>query len=449
MSVITNKLPEKGQRNEKRSLAFFKQFRVFLPKMLLYGMIGKKGGNNMKKIFSLLLAILMLAACTAFADANDMAGSYKATKMSENGQDISDQLEMLDAFGMSIYLTVNEDSTAELMMMGEKMPLVLDFNAGTAKSTEDGSEIPFSYKTGEITITNEGSTIVFTPIDASEVNSETPDFSALLTDALGEAFGEPVYIDPDSYSLKDETVIDNEKCTFIIEEVVDNGTEVIFKVFCENKTDKNLLFSVDNVIVNGYVSDPFWASTVAAGKKAKESFSFNKGDLSEYGLLPIDELSFILRVSDDDDWMAEPVVESRFTVYPNGKKDVVPPERLTTPTEKVIADTDDFSFIMLDETTDIFGHAYRAYLENKTDKNLVFSWDNVSVNGFMNDPYWGYTLPAHSRAYTGISFYNLEEIGIKDPSQIEEIEFKLTVSDADDWAANNLMEQVCTYTPVK
>ena len=62
--------------------------------MLLYGMIGKKGGNNMKKIFSLLLAILMLAACTAFADANDMAGSYKATKMSENGQDISDQLEM-------------------------------------------------------------------------------------------------------------------------------------------------------------------------------------------------------------------------------------------------------------------------------------------------------------------------------------------------------------------
>ena len=151
----------------------------------------------MKKIFSLLLAILMLATCTAFADANDMAGSYKATKMSENGQDISDQLEMLDAFGMSIYLTVNEDNTAELMMMGEKMPLVLDFNAGTAKSTEDGSEIPFSYKTGEITITNEGSTIVFTPIDASEVNSETPDFSALLTDALGEAFGEPVYIDPD------------------------------------------------------------------------------------------------------------------------------------------------------------------------------------------------------------------------------------------------------------
>ena len=93
----------------------------------------------MKKIFSLLLAILMLATCTAFADANDMAGSYKATKMSENGQDISDQLEMLDAFGMSIYLTVNEDNTAELMMMGEKMPLVLDFNAGTAKSTEDGS----------------------------------------------------------------------------------------------------------------------------------------------------------------------------------------------------------------------------------------------------------------------------------------------------------------------
>ena len=104
---------------------------------------------------------------------------------------------------------------------------------------------------------------------------------------------------------------------------------------------------------------------------------------------------------------------------------------------------------MLDETTDIFGHAYRAYLENKTDKNLMFSWDNVSVNGFMNDPYWGYTLPAHSRAYTGISFYDLEKIGIKDPSQIEEIEFKLTVSDADDWAANNLMEQVFTYNPVK
>ena len=403
----------------------------------------------MKKIISLLLAILILAACTAFADANDIAGSYKATKLFENEKDISDQLEMLDAFGMSIYLTVNEDSTAELLMMGEKMPLVLDFNAGTAKSAEDDSEIPFSFKTGEITITNEGSTIVFTPIDASEVSSEAPDFSALLTDAFGEAFGEPVYIDPDSYSLKDETVIDNEKCTFIIEEVEDNGTDVIFKVFCENKTDKNVMFSIDDVTVNGYMNDPFWGTSVTAGKKAKESISFSKGALSEYGLLPIDELSFVLRVSDEDNWMADSLVDSRFTVYPNGKKDTVPPERLTTPTEKVIADTDDFSFIMLGEKTDIFGHAYTAYLENKTDRNLTFSWENVSVNGFMNDPYWGCTVPAHSRAYTGISFYNLEEIGIKDPSQIEEVEFKLIVSDADDWAANNLMEQVFTYNPAK
>ena len=76
----------------------------------------------------------------------------------------------------------------------------------------------------------------------------------------------------------------------------------------------------------------------------------------------------------------------------------------------------------------------------------MYSWDLVSVNGKMIDPFWATSVTAGKRTCSEISFYRseLESNGITD---VSEIEFKLVVSDYDDWNAPNLLEQVYTYNP--
>jgi hypothetical protein len=88
------------------------------------------------------------------------------------------------------------------------------------------------------------------------------------------------------------------------------------KVYLENNTEKDLMFSVDDVSVNGYMCDPFWASTVAAGKKANEKITFSEAAFAENGIEAVEEISFTLHVYDSNDLMAESLLKKTFTVNP-------------------------------------------------------------------------------------------------------------------------------------
>jgi hypothetical protein len=76
----------------------------------------------------------------------------------------------------------------------------------------------------------------------------------------------------------------------------------------------------------------------------------------------------------------------------------------------------------------------------------MFSWDDVSVNDFMIDPFWASTLVAGAKTVSTISFYesDLEENGITD---ISKIEFNLRVYDFDDFFAEDIVDAVFTYNP--
>ena len=113
------------------------------------------------------------------------------------------------------------------------------------------------------------------------------------------------------------TLVDDENCTVIIkgydeEALLGFGVNV----FLENKTDKELMFSIGEVSVNGYMCDPFWAATVSAGKKANEQIIFFESDLEANGIEIVEEITFTLNVYDSDDWLAEYLVKEVFTVNP-------------------------------------------------------------------------------------------------------------------------------------
>lgn len=253
------------------------------------------------------------------------------------------------------------------------------------------------------------------------------------------------------YTIADHVVVDNDSCKMtVISCTAKKNGGVDIKVQLENKTaDKTLMFAWEDVAVNGWMVDPFFAKSVAPGKKANDTISFSKSDFEECNLTTADKVEFELRVYDYNDWLADAVVNDVFCIYPTGMEDaaVKSPERVSNKDEVVIVDNDQCSFVIVKSYVDkIWGYTLTVYMENKSDINLMFDWDDVSVNGFMIDPFWATSLSAGNKRIAEIDFSNssFEENGIKD---VEEIEFKLRIHDNDKWDAKDIVNDVFSYQP--
>ena len=97
-----------------------------------------------------------------------------------------------------------------------------------------------------------------------------------------------------------------------------------------------------------------------------------------------------------------------------------------------------------DEVSEFY--TLNCYLANHTGKNLMVSWDSVSVNGFMVDPFWATSVAAGMQAFSQINFLrsDLEAQGIED---VSEVEFTILAYDDDNWDADYLLRETYTFNP--
>ena len=260
----------------------------------------------------------------------------------------------------------------------------------------------------------------------------------------------PETIPAQSAATMGETVlIDNDVVAFAITKAEHNDhLGMQLHVQCVNKTDRTLMFSWDMVSVCGYMYDPFWAAEVAAGKTALSTIDLDTYALEEMGIRSVDEITFTLRISDSENWMEPPLAEQVFTIYPTGlnAQSLVLPQRPATDTQVVIADDENIRFVIERTEESASSYTLHTYIENKTNRNLLYSWDLVSVNGMMIDPFWATSITPGKKACCEITFHrtDLEERGI---TAVSDIAFTLIVSDYDDWETGNLLETAYTYTP--
>lgn len=253
-----------------------------------------------------------------------------------------------------------------------------------------------------------------------------------------------------AYTADQLVLVDNENVTVAVTGFEENaylGTQM--HVYLENKTDRTLMFSLDGVSVCGVMHDPLWAEEVTPGKKANSIVYFDTFTLSEQGVEALDEISFRLHVIDNDNWMDEPIVDDTFQIFPTGltAETVVYPEYRHKNGETVVLDNDKLLFIVekVDDADDGF-YTLNCYIANRTDRDLLVSWDGVSVNGFMADPFWAAAVGAEKQLYTQIRFFasDLEEQGIE---TVTEIEFTLTASDYENFEMDNVVEETLTFLP--
>ena len=219
--------------------------------------------------------------------------------------------------------------------------------------------------------------------------------------------------------------------------------------YLENRTDTVLNYSWEDVSVNGYMIDSLWSATVTPGKRMITTYGISKSTLEKIGISTPDEVEFALSVTERGNWTKDPYISSDFTIRPTGKSadEIVIPERPTRASEKVIVSDDTCSFVILEYYVDeIWGGSLSCWLENKTDEKLSFSWENVSVDGYMIDPYWMSNVAPGKRKMVSIAFSDtaLRENGITEPT---EIEFTLRVRKFDDWFSSDLINETQSYFP--
>lgn len=246
-----------------------------------------------------------------------------------------------------------------------------------------------------------------------------------------------------------ETVlVDDENCTVKITAIEEDSIwGYTLKAYLENKTDMELTFSLDDVSVNGFMCDPFWAATVTPGMKSNEDISFMSSDFEMNGITTPTVIELTLRVHDANDYTAEDLVSQVFTLYPMGEEAVEEFVRTPVDGEIVLFDNEYAAMIVTGADPDnMWGYALNVYLENKTDKSLMFSASDVSVNGFMCDPFWAAEVAPGKRSNTAISWFtdDFEANGI---TEVESITLPISVSDADDWLAEDFVSETFTVNP--
>lgn len=264
-----------------------------------------------------------------------------------------------------------------------------------------------------------------------------PQTDAPVTEPAPElpAFEEQMLFDTDDCSMKITGIEEDDFWGYILKAQVENKTE-----------DLNLRFSVDTAAVNGVSYDPYFSADAAAGKKANEEISFSDDTLNAL-LGDFTDIELTLRVYNADDWLSDDILKETVHVYPLGQDKASVFVREAQPTDVVLADNDDFSVIVTGYDPEGFwGYTVKLYLVNKTDIPLCFNADDVSVNGFMCDPYWGKTVEPGKTAFSDMAWSNsdFEEIGVTD---VEEVEFSLRVYNADDIWADDLYQEVLTLEP--
>ena len=244
-----------------------------------------------------------------------------------------------------------------------------------------------------------------------------------------------------------QVLIDNDDLYFAIKDVrSDAAYGYEWKVYVENRTDKNLMFSFEKVSVNDVMCDPFWAEVINAGKKGNCEITWMRDSLQEKQIGDVTRVDFTLNVYNNDDYTEAALMHDPFTVFPLGEDKASSAVREPAAADLVLVDNDNCSVIITGyEPDNSWGYAMKLYLVNKTDRDMVFSVDDSSVNGIMCDPFWADIVCAGKASYSTV-LWDKNALAENDITEVEEISLPLKVY-ADEDIGNPYVDETFELTP--
>lgn len=115
----------------------------------------------------------------------------------------------------------------------------------------------------------------------------------------------------------DKIILDNDYVTVIVTGYAEDDIwGYTANLFLVNKTDTEVMFGVDNASVNGYMIDPFFASSVMPNKCTFKSMSWGNSSLEENGIEKVTEIEFSLKAYDSSNLSVDPFAQEVITLTP-------------------------------------------------------------------------------------------------------------------------------------
>ncbi|MBE6968938.1 MAG: hypothetical protein E7442_02290 [Ruminococcaceae bacterium] len=223
-------------------------------------------------------------------------------------------------------------------------------------------------------------------------------------------------------------LIANDICSLVVTAIRPNDAEgyVLFGE-AKNFTNSEMVFSLRNTVINGYMLDPDWYVSVPAHGMKEFRIVWDRGRLLECGIESVESILLTADAFEKPAWPVYPISSQTGVIYPYGQTELEP-QRVHSATERVLLDDGIGCFSVLSVDSDgCWGHDITVYLENRTGEELWFSIGDTMINGVTMDRSWSQTIPAWGRAVEHIRWSAGDLIGA-DIAAVESLDFRLYVS---------------------
>ncbi|MBQ8280037.1 MAG: hypothetical protein IJZ23_09380 [Roseburia sp.] len=202
------------------------------------------------------------------------------------------------------------------------------------------------------------------------------------------------------------------------------------KLLVENNSEKTVTVGCNALIVNNYMITDLFVSEIAAGKKANEVMYLSNSELNAAGIESVGQVEIYFHVYDSESWETlfnTECITIQTSEFAN--MDTTPDD---AGTELYNADGIRIVGKTVDENS-FWGTAILLYCENNSGKNVGISVEEMSINGFMMNPFYSTTVYDGKMSIDEITIFSsdLEENGIE---TIEEVELKFHIYDADSYS---------------
>lgn len=202
------------------------------------------------------------------------------------------------------------------------------------------------------------------------------------------------------------------------------------KLLLENNSDKDVTVGCNALIVNDYMISDLFSSTVSTGKKANETLYLSSAQLKAAGIENVGKIEIYFHIYDSSTY--DTVFDTEcVTIQTSEYADMD-----TMPNDAGTELYNQNGIRIVGKTVDensFWGTAILLYCENNSGKNVGISVDDMSINGFMMNPFFSATVYDGKKALDDITVFSrdLEENGIE---AIEEVELKFHIYDAESYS---------------
>lgn len=265
----------------------------------------------------------------------------------------------------------------------------------------------------------------------TEVASEKESRQEAETSMAEESSKETENADSADISIEEQVLLEWEGVTITAKGISDDmiygkGLDLLI----ENDTERNIGVGCNALIVNNYMINDLFSTTVAAGKRANETVYMTTNQLAAAGITNIGQIEIYFHFYDSDSY--ETLYDAECVTLQTSEYANMDTEPQDEGYEVYNQDGIRIVGKYVDENS-FWGTAVLLYIENTSGRNVGINCDNMSINGYMVTPFFSSTIYDGKKTVDDITILSsdLEENSIE---TVEDIEVNFHIYDADSYS---------------